>query len=460
VDKKLRTDQWVLHLGLSVLVSPIGLVLSSLLNAPLMPVLGLPIYWVGFLRPERGWWAWTDTEFAPHPVSQLYKHLTPSLLSRLSASTHFQPFRLFPLDTPPPLLVRMDSKIMFVRVVENWSEGYQVVVTGLEMRGTSCHEVERVVVEEVGEEGEEGRWVSGCLLEPLGYFNITTYSDSSSVLTGVLDHPDTLKLFPDLLFKCLVYVVWRELESLGDAGGGGVQGMDALSRWHEYLRSFDHARRSREVEEASILVAEIGYSMLLGGGAASAPPLNINVLNKLYSGEVSDQVGMDLRKWMLDRAQAGVRRASVRAGRLAVKILWQAQIDGGGMESFQELLESLDDHYDNWHLTVHQTPPTHNKPTQFVEEFTWSEAVERKVPDVFLFGVANKDEDLTTKEGAETNMQGTSRRGEEARVTARVLSINEGCKCYVGRVPDAVVKGIWANMAFEMYYLTNDDDGE
>ncbi|KAI9328721.1 hypothetical protein BDR26DRAFT_43124 [Obelidium mucronatum] len=123
---------------------------------------------------------------------------------------------------------------------------------------------------------------------------------------------------------------------------------------------------------------------------------------------------------------------------------------------------TLDDHYENWHLTVHNStlPKSKNSFRYFIEEMTWFEAVERKIPNIFIFGVAKKDEDLTTKEGAETiNHRGIMRR-EEARVTSRVLSMTDRCKCYVGRLNDSLVKGIWANMAYELFYLTNDDDGE
>ncbi|ORY41374.1 hypothetical protein BCR33DRAFT_718978 [Rhizoclosmatium globosum] len=390
-DKKLRTEEWVLHLILSLLISPFGL---------------------------RSWWSWKDEEFSPHPVSQLYKQLLPSLLETWAKRYISYTYRT------------LGFKIMFVRVVESWYEGYEVIVSGLEMRGTSCHEAERVILEEVSEEFEQGRWVYGCLLEiflAMLSTNIRAYSDSSSVLTGVLDHPDTLALIQPLFFKCLVYMIWRNIDSIIGTTRGDLRcarlsnAPISESLFHSFHKTW------------------IRHFLGLNSNGSS-PPLSVNFINRLYTGEIADSVSIDLRHWFQENSQYALRQVVVKAWRFAVKITWQEQIDGSSSETFDDLLSTLDDHYDNWHLTVHHSE-VHQKHPTFVEELSWSEAVERNIPNIFIFGVAKKDEDLTTKEGAET----TTQKRRKKHVSQQELN-------------DTLVKGIWANMAYELFYLTNDDD--
>jgi hypothetical protein len=124
---------------------------------------------------------------------------------------------------------------------------------GLEVKGTSCHNVEALGVEEAFDGmyslSGSSHLLSGrvlqviyhrkasklmslgltftplftgltpcdtlktCLLllfQPLGSINLKTYSDNTSTTTGVLDHPSMLSLMPALFYKTLVYLLRRE----------------------------------------------------------------------------------------------------------------------------------------------------------------------------------------------------------------------------------------------------------
>ncbi|KAI8834623.1 hypothetical protein BJ741DRAFT_650080 [Chytriomyces cf. hyalinus JEL632] len=506
-DAKLRTDAWVLHFAVSLIVSPIGIIVASVLDAPLMPLLGLPIFWVGFLRPLRGWWAWDDVTAMPQPVSELYHHLTPRILAQLSQTTYLYPAHIIPADFPSaePLLVRMDSKILFIRVVETWHDGLEVVVTGLEMRGTSCHETERLVVEEVVEAADEGKSLTSgvSLLEPLGTVSVKTYSDSSAMVTGVLDHPDTLSQMPGLFMKCLVYVVSREHHRI--VGHAEIDAApisdDRVSciwnqypfKWHQFLRSLSsNARIAKEADEDAMKAAILGYSVFLGIGNSflsfetnefmltritchviqkkkkgptgkMVQPLTVPMMSSLYSGRVSDATDLPLRSWFNNKAQTSLKGATLSAWKMAVRIMWQDQVDGGDtFDVDQELLGYLDDMSENWHLCSHDTDSnlaeTNKSKHAQEKEMSWPQAVERQIPNVFIFGVAKKDEDLTTREGAETRTN--QKRGfESQRVTVRILSIQQdGCACQVARMSHVLMRGIGANLAYELFYLTNDDD--
>ncbi|KAJ3123726.1 Pecanex-like protein 4 [Physocladia obscura] len=126
---------------------------------------------------------------------------------------------------------------------------------------------------------------------------------------------------------------------------------------------------------------------------------------------------------------------------------------------------TLDDNFSNWYLTVHSSISENiamksKKAELFKEYLTWANAVDRNIPNIFIFGVAKKDEDLTTKEGTEINQGIRNTARDNTHVSVRILSKRSNCICYVGRLSGALVKGIWSNLAYELYYLTNDDDGE
>ena len=71
-----------------------------------------------------------------------------SALSKSDASP-FLTSAIFSCGTPPPVLIRLDSRLVIFRVVEVWFEGCTVIASGLEVKGTSCHNLEAVVVEEI-----------------------------------------------------------------------------------------------------------------------------------------------------------------------------------------------------------------------------------------------------------------------------------------------------------------------
>ena len=54
-SKKHVLNQWYIYLIPAIIISPISITLSAFLNAPVMPLLGLPIFWMGFCRPKRMW---------------------------------------------------------------------------------------------------------------------------------------------------------------------------------------------------------------------------------------------------------------------------------------------------------------------------------------------------------------------------------------------------------------------
>ena len=54
-NRKQRVEGWYFYLVPILIISPVTIVISSILDAPALPILGLPLLWMGFPRPKRMW---------------------------------------------------------------------------------------------------------------------------------------------------------------------------------------------------------------------------------------------------------------------------------------------------------------------------------------------------------------------------------------------------------------------
>ncbi|TPX43373.1 hypothetical protein SeMB42_g04740 [Synchytrium endobioticum] len=86
VNKKQRLDSWPTLLSLGILTSPLTLIvvcIAAVLDAPLVPIFGLPFFWISFPRIAR-FWSFSISESPPSADSTLYSSLAPPLLKELS----------------------------------------------------------------------------------------------------------------------------------------------------------------------------------------------------------------------------------------------------------------------------------------------------------------------------------------------------------------------------------------
>lgn len=496
--KKQRSDWWIGFATLSLFVSPVAIVLASVLNFPMIPLLGLPLYWVSFPRPERAWAAWTDIEHSPIPESQLYRHLVPSMASALSKSdaSPFLTSAIFSCGTPPPVLIRLDSRLVIFRVVEVWFEGCTVIASGLEVKGTSCHNLEAVVVEEILDlPARPGRIVNkevAVQLEPAGTFKVSDYSDSTSLVTGVLDHPNTLELLPSLYMKCLVMVLRVFLNSSGrkrfqmespplHPGQINYAWKKFPINWLEFLNDRAGVREKSDtqidlINEKIIVSSAVCLSAMLGLGAAgNFSPITLPILLRLYNGQISDFTEPNLRDWFNHHSQTALKECSILAWRIAVKVLWQEVVEADGAEDMSQLADNLEEILSSWHLTgfssqvfkVFSGSETHPlsdicPPLQLTPNSAWYQAVQQRVPNIFILGeVSSADEAPASGRGGQ-RVSERSRElpafGKETRVVARLLRLNGDNECQMGRLNRELIRGIWSNLAYELFYLTNDDD--
>lgn len=226
---KLRFPHAGAVLALSALLSPALLVVAaaaSLLKAPLVPVLGLPLFAIGHPRPRRQFFALRPLQVAPDGA--LYQQLTPHLLEALRDAAARG--ALGELGAGDVLLVRLDDLLALVCVLEVSAGGGVVVeVRGMEhQEATSCHHVEAGVVDEVfaavtpAKDGGGGGGMAraaqgGGALRPLARVPLRAYTATSMSMVGVLDSPDALKCMAVAFPRALVLLLTQRALR----GGGG-----------------------------------------------------------------------------------------------------------------------------------------------------------------------------------------------------------------------------------------------
>ncbi|XP_061085578.1 pecanex-like protein 4 isoform X2 [Conger conger] len=244
-EKKQRRQSAGMLLALNGVLSPLllaVLVLSAVLSAPLLPLFTLPVFLVGFPRPERSWPGPVGTACSC-PDSVYYQQMSGSLACALSAA-----FARGALGSPKPgshFLGRFQDRVVWILVLERGFGYCCLNIKGLELQETSCHTAEARRVDEVFEtafESPEGlgrgtavnlHW--GNVLTPCASLPVRVYSDARSVLTGIIDSHDNLRQLREDFLKVLVWVllqhcVKRRKAFPGSAAGEGRKPQSARTQ--------------------------------------------------------------------------------------------------------------------------------------------------------------------------------------------------------------------------------------
>ncbi|XP_068436681.1 pecanex-like protein 4 [Clinocottus analis] len=218
-EKKQRRQSAGTLLALNASLCPLLLVvltLSALLSAPLLPLFSLPIFLVGFPRPQRSWPGPVGTA-CPCPDSIFYQQMSGSLASALR--TAFARGSLGSLAPGSHFLGRFQDRMVWIMILERGYGYCTVNIKGLELQETSCHTVEARRVDEVFEaaferperlgftQGFNLHW--GNALTPCAALAVRVYSDARNVLSGIIDSHDNLRKLQDDFLKALVWLLLR-----------------------------------------------------------------------------------------------------------------------------------------------------------------------------------------------------------------------------------------------------------
>lgn len=218
-EKKQRRQSAGTLLALNASLWPLLLAvvtLSALLSAPLLPLFTLPIFLVGFPRPQRSWPGPVGTA-CPCPDSVFYQQMSASLAAALRMA--FARGSLGSLSPGSHFLGRFQDRMVWIMILERGYGYCTVNIKGLELQETSCHTVEARRVDEVFEAAFERpehlgltrgfnlHW--GNALTPCAALVLRVYSDARNVLTGIIDSHDNLRKLQNDFLKALVWLLLR-----------------------------------------------------------------------------------------------------------------------------------------------------------------------------------------------------------------------------------------------------------
>ncbi|XP_047200860.1 pecanex-like protein 4 isoform X2 [Girardinichthys multiradiatus] len=218
-EKKQRRQSAGTLLALNASLWPLVLavvMLSALLSAPLLPLFTLPIFLVGFPRPQRSWPGPVGTA-CPCPDSVFYQQMSGSLASALR--TAFASGSLGSVAPGSHFLGRFQDRMVWIMILERGYGYCTVNIKGLELQETSCHTVEARRVDEVFEaaferperlgftQGFNLHW--GNALTPCAALAVRVYSDARNVLSGIIDSHDNLRKLQEDFMKALIWLLLR-----------------------------------------------------------------------------------------------------------------------------------------------------------------------------------------------------------------------------------------------------------
>uniref|UniRef100_A0A3Q4MJA8 Pecanex-like protein n=1 Tax=Neolamprologus brichardi TaxID=32507 RepID=A0A3Q4MJA8_NEOBR len=215
-EKKQRRQSAGTLLALNASLCPLVLavvIVSALLSAPLLPLFTLPIFLVGFPRPQRSWPGPVGTA-CPCPDSVFYQQMSGSLACALRTA-----FARGSLAPGSHFLGRFQDRMVWIMILERGYGYCTVNIKGLELQETSCHTVEARRVDEVFEaaferperlgftQGFNLHW--GNALTPCAALAVQVYSDARNVLSGIIDSHDNLRKLQDDFMKALIWLLLR-----------------------------------------------------------------------------------------------------------------------------------------------------------------------------------------------------------------------------------------------------------
>ena len=463
---------------------------AAFLAAPLLPLLGAPCFVVGYPRPV--WHAPPSRQPssiaggkaekagvppAVEPDAALYQQMVPGLIR--AVLDLFNRTSAGELRAGDMLMARYEDAIIWLSCHEA-GYGYMVLsVAGLELKITSCHNVEGLRLDEqLAPAAAAGRspccnpW-AGHVLLPLGRCTIEAYSSSPVRLAGIIDNRESLSTrLPRAFLKSLVWIFCSEgavlsagrpsAELLGEAVGRAE--LEAAGRHFPGPWAAAAAKRAGSPASAGAklfsgcgLEELVAAGFALGGGLEMVDvrdPLSVSAhgrrieaifdlpLHRLQKPGLSADVALPQMLMAAD-VSADLRSAVVRAYRIAFKLVYdatlqllpEAELEGtGGSDELADALAELNDSR-QWHLGP--------------SDGDWSAKM--------LDGTANLFTVSSEGGGSGTVDQGEGSSAGSDGYTARLLQLRP-VELLLGKLNAAAVRGSWAALSHELHYLGTDDD--
>lgn len=194
------------------------ILLTSVMNTPLLSLFTLPVFTVGFPRPKRFWPALLTygEEYSKSDDSIYYQQCTDEVAMALHRSMSSGAISS---RVGNQILVRFQDRTIFCSVLEAGYGFKTIALRGLELQETSCHTAEVTKIDEIFESVYDPSTIGHCKFLLNGYFLntmqprdaavIKTYSDAKNVLTGIIDQSSSLVKFSHNLLQTLTWIFYH-----------------------------------------------------------------------------------------------------------------------------------------------------------------------------------------------------------------------------------------------------------
>jgi hypothetical protein len=402
--KKERHKLWRLWLPLSIIVSPISVILSSLLDSPCIPLLGLPVMLPSFPRPERFWTSRRD-EYRSGNDTILYSSMTPTLLRSIALAVNRG--QLPNLDVRQAFLCRFESRLLVIRCIESWNDGNIVEVIATELEPTSCHALEGVAVDDSLNavlSSKDYQFINGNFahtMTPVGIVYCAGYMEAIQTTTGIIDSPQFQAAFIPCFFKFLIYelVVLLPLDQVVTFSSIPIQkqilqGLQSLlpASWFQYVKDKSvgyrikiqnmSASQVKELDSQLINLVISAFAATMGSSNQAHIPLTSSNLFDLYRGVLPFTLPGDTKQWLARPTSSPFRSHCLHAYRNAFKLVYDAIVLQESVQEGHELFEMIGNLRQNWVCSVESTQSLPDDPSCPVQ--TVKEGLERQCAGVFL----------------------------------------------------------------------------
>ncbi|CAK84266.1 unnamed protein product (macronuclear) [Paramecium tetraurelia] len=203
--KKQKVEGAALITSLQLLMCPITffiMLISSILDSPYMPLLGLPIFYFSSLRPFRNT-IHIQKHLSNSAEGQIYNFYLSKSYNKLLGSqplwSHY--------------LIRIGKYLGVVQVLE-YQGGYAVIqFKGLESQDTtSCHSIEAREVDRLVNAQDCGSYF-GSALTLQNQFSVPGYEENQLTLTGIIEATEFVSGFKTIYLKMLCYQAQKLTET-------------------------------------------------------------------------------------------------------------------------------------------------------------------------------------------------------------------------------------------------------
>ncbi|KAJ3251727.1 Pecanex-like protein 4 [Boothiomyces macroporosus] len=361
-------------------------------------------------------------------------------------------------------LVRFESKILLVRLVENWYEGASVYITGTELEPTSCHSLEGTEVDHVLDAALDERHIFNQnllhTLLPVSTVRGTAYSETNQITTGIIDDQNFSKPLAQTFMKFLIFFFFQKLDLESILSYRDVPANRALIqhyraafpvKWFDLVKqySIQYSKsavgisfgRHLDIDESIITIILSGYIIMLGITSPQPVNLTTTMIYDLYRGQLSYNVHQEARLWIQHQARKAFRAICIESFRYTIKYLYDIKVLDEPIQDMEELYKTLSYISAQWLVSVDLNQQIAGDPTNPTVRF--QKAITNGVAGIFQLSVKKSGDPLRVR----LLIKNETSKFKIAKMNMEALKVLELLK-----------QGIWANLLYELLYFTNDDD--